>query len=98
MGVGHHDDILARGAQGVKKIDAIRTYRDLVTDFVLEFDDIDFEHFAPVIGRVPVKAAFYLPGLGNDMLLRGLRLHALDLGITQRQVFLPEIIIEMQVE
>ena len=98
VGIGDQRAAFACGAQGVEKLHDIRMDRDQVRRFLFEGGNVDVEFPGPVIQAVPVQASFAAAENGVEDGLGGHHVQTAALGVTPRYHFLPEVIVEMQVQ
>jgi hypothetical protein len=96
--VGRQHHAAAAGAQGIKEGRNVRMDVDQVRHFLLEAHDVEFERGFPEVHRVPLQGSGAAVVARHQFLAPGRRRHAARLGIALRQVHLPEMVVEIQVE
>jgi len=98
MRVGHQQHVPAAGTHLVEELEHVRVHRDQMCDLALERDDIQFELGAPVVKAVPRQRAFGSPEPAGDVGAGLLLGQAVALAETPRQVLLPEVRVEVEIE
>lgn len=98
MGVGHKDNPFSGCAHGLEKVDDVRVNGNQVIDFLFEDRDVQAKLAAPVVDAIPVKRALGTAKAWKQLALGCLDGKAVLFGIALRHVYLPEVIVIMQVK
>src|SRR5690606_33767162 len=71
---------------------------DQVAHLPLQLGDVELQLLAPVVDAVPVEGAPLGVEQGGQLRPRGGPVEAVALGVAGRQVLLPEVVVEVEVE
>src|SRR5690625_537265 len=98
MRIGNQDPSFAGLPKGLQKCFSLWSKTNQMRDFTLEHRDIELQRFTPVIQAIPINRPFDTLHVLHELLARLWQLEGVLLGIAQRQVLQPEMIIKIQVE
>ena len=98
MRIGRQHHAAAAGAHRIEKGRDVRMDVDQVRDFFLEAHDVQLQLGLPEIHRIPVEGAGAGVKARHQFLASAARRQAARRGIALRQMHLPEMVVEIQVE
>ena len=98
MGVGDQDAPLAERGQSLQELHHMRMDRDQMLDLTLEQYQIQPQLTAPVVDAIPFERSRDVAIAGQQLGTGRLERQAARLAIAARDVFEPEMVVEVQIE